>query len=156
MAFVTTGANAWAREKRRFAPEPPRAAVRQAIWLLLLVVSCLPLGCKPAGPVTAPVFGTMTWNGQPLPAGYILFASEDGRGVPDQGRIVQGRYRLQVKPGKKKVEICAVREEGKMDPVMHQVPRQQYLPSRYNTTTQLRADVQMGKENRFDFTLTDK
>ena len=75
---------------------------------------------------------------------------------PTAAAFKDGYYQLPVKPGRKKVEIYAHREAGPRDPVMGQVPRQQCLPAKYNTTTQLHADVRTGQENRFDFTLADE
>ena len=130
---------------------------RAARCFLLVGVLCWTLvGCQPSKPATVAVSGTVTWQGKPLPAGDVLFVAEDGLDVPDHDRVKDGHYQLQVKPGKKKVEIYAERTSGQRDPVMGQVPRQQYLPARYNTATQLRADVQAGKDKHFDFTLADE
>ena len=108
-------------------------------FLLAGAVCSVLVGCKRSGPATVAVSGTVIWQGKPLPAGDVLFAAEDGHDVPDHGRIKDGHYQLPVKPGKKKVEIYAQRTSGQRDPVMGQVSRQQFLPAKYNTATQLRA-----------------
>ncbi len=121
--------------------------------LALLVALLLVSGCGPSKPETVPVSGTVTWNGQPLPQGSILFQPEDGKGVPDPGDIKDGRYQLQAKAGKKKVEIRATRESGKVDPAMGAAPREQYIPAEYNEKTTLRAEVKSGEKNEFNFPL---
>lgn len=136
----------------RFRPHP--SALRPPpSALALLVAFLLAAGCGPSKPETVPVSGTVTWNGQALSQGSILFAPEDGKGVPDPGDIKDGRYQLQAKTGKKKVEIRATRESGKVDPAMGAAPREQYIPAEYNEKTTLRADVKSGEKNEFNFPL---
>ncbi len=126
-----------------------------ALCLLVAVLTVLLSGCGPAKPETCPVSGTVTWNGQPLPDGYIQFDAEDGKGVPpDAGPIKDGKYQLPVKPGKKKVQITATREVGNKDPAMGMAPRQQYIPARYNLKTELKEVVKPGDKNEFRFDLT--
>ena len=128
---------------------------RRKSWLLLMGLCGAMAGCKPSGPATVPVSGTVTWNGTAMLEGNIIFTPEGERGVPEFGRIKDGKYNCPVRPGKKKVEIYAERTGGKPDPVMRSAAREQYLPAKYNTATQLRAEVQAGQENRFGFALTD-
>jgi hypothetical protein len=102
------------------------------------------------------VAGRVTWNGEPLPEGNIIFAAADGAPVEDHGRIVAGEYRFRVKPGKKRVRIYASRDTGKLDPVMRQAERVQYLPERYNAQSTLEIDVTLPGPNSWDFPLTDR
>ena len=125
-------------------------------FLLVGIVCWTAVGCKPPGPVMVSVLGTVTWNGKPLPAGTIVFAPDDDRGVPDHGNIKEGKYRLRVKPGQKKVAIYADRETSEPDPIMGRPPREQYLPAKYNVKTRLRAEVRDDQENLLDFALTDE
>ena len=67
--------------------------------LTVVAMIVLPSGCGSSAKDTCAVSGTVTWNGKPLPEGTILFVSEDGTGVPDPGKIEEGKFRLQVKPG---------------------------------------------------------
>ena len=110
--------------------------MRTVPYTLLLLCSCCILGCKPSGPAMFPVSG-VTWQGKPLSAGDIVFVAEDNRGVPSHGRIQDGRYQLRVTAGHQKVAVYAERSTSKPDLVMGQAPREQYLPAKYNTTTQL-------------------
>ncbi len=132
-----------------------RAKARSAIWAYAcLSVFASVLGCG-GGPETCTVTGAVTFNGQPVPEGSILFVPEDGKGVPDPGTIRDGRYTARVKPGPKRVEIRATRETGKVDPIMGAAPRESYIPACYNTETILQAEVTKGGENAFDYPLTD-
>ena len=110
-------------------------------------------GCGSSGPETCTVTGKVTWNGSPLAQGNILFTAEDGKGVPDPGVIKEGKFRLEVKPGKKKVQIHADREVGEPDPVMGARPRRSFIPAEYNTNTKLTAEVTPGDKNEFTFGL---
>ena len=128
--------------------------MRLLTYCSLLCLSVVVLaGCGSSGPETCTVTGTVTWNGSPLAQGNILFTSEDGKGLPDPGVIKEGKYRLEVKPGKKKVEIHADREVGEPDPVMGARPRRSFIPAEYNTNTKLTAKVAPDGKNDFPFKL---
>lgn len=121
---------------------------------VLLLLCCM--GCSPSGPVRVPVSGLVTWDGQPIPVGDILFEAADGSPAADAGKIVEGKYSLLVTVGAKKVQIHASREEGLIDPVMNVRPRKPYVPAEYNAMTRLTAEVRPSGENRFDFALPQK
>jgi hypothetical protein len=125
-----------------------------ACCLLPALFAAALLGCGPSKPETYPVSGTVTWNGQPLPEGSIRFEPEDAKGLPpDPGQIKDGKYQLQARPGKKRVQIYATRESGKIDPIMGAAPREQYIPAKYNDKTELRAEVTPDGKNEFPFAL---
>jgi hypothetical protein len=120
-------------------------------WLQLGVL--LIGGCGASGPVEHDVSGSVTWNGEDLPAGDIIFTPADGQGVPHAGKIVAGKYRLRTTAGRHQVAVFATREFGPADPEMGARPREMYLPARYNHETTLTAEVTAGGENQFDFVL---
>jgi hypothetical protein len=124
-------------------PRPTKLAC-----LLVLLV-----GCGPSGPKTYPISGTVSWNGQPVPKGHIVFASADGSMAPDAGAILDGRFAFRAKAGHKRVEVYADRESGPPDPVMHIAPRESYIPAEYNAQTTLTAEVVAGADNEFNFDL---
>lgn len=117
----------------------------------LIVVALTGCGSKTK---TYPVSGTVTFNGQKLKDGHILFQPVDG-GVGDAGTITDGVFNFQAKAGKVKVEIRATREEGQVVEVMGARNRVQYIPERYNDKTILEAEVVPDGENRFEFPLKD-
>jgi len=129
-----------------------RQSVKFVIGFALLITA----GCEPAGPKDYPVSGTVTWNGQPLPEGDVLFTAAQGIETPDPGKVVDGKFTFRAKEGQKKVEIRATREEGAPDSVMGAPMRRQYLPARYNDATTLTAEVTPAGPNEFRFELMDK
>jgi len=133
----------------------PRRAVLGLALLLPLAAGC--------GQKMVSVSGTVTWEerGQPkepLKQGRILFEPEDGQGLPVSAEIKDGKYSTKVPPGRKKVQIHASRErrDGKVDPAMGAVPREQFIPPWYNEKTKLRAEVTEKGPNDFPFDLRDK
>jgi len=125
------------------------------VLLLLGAFGCFLPGCGGSGPL--PVSGTVTLDGQPLPSGDILFEPVDGTTSSDGGTIKDGKFSFTSKPGKMKVKIVALREapgpplKGAMGEPLPNT--QQYLPAKYNTATELTAEVKKGGDNKFDFAL---
>lgn len=122
---------------------------------LFALLPCLVLfaACGPSGPVTYPVSGTVTFDGKPVEKGLIVFSSPDGKMNPDSGEIKDGKFSFPAQPGKKKVEIRANRE-GAFDPVMNSKKSIAYIPTKYNDTTELTAEVTDDTaKNVFEFKL---
>jgi len=124
--------------------------------LLVLCLLALTIGCGPRGPKMHAVSGTVTYNGQPLPEGDIIFAPATPGEVEDAGKVVNGKFAFQARAGDKKVKILASREEGSVDPQMGAAPRVQYIPAEYSSAekTELTAEVSENGKNEFTFTLT--
>src|SRR5437016_5081016 len=99
----------WARVR---ATKRPATCSKSAFWecavgrraqtALLHMVLLLALGC---GSGTCEVTGTVTFDGQPVPHGDIVLNDVEGRLGPDYGKIEDGKFALQAKPGGKRVEI---------------------------------------------------
>jgi hypothetical protein len=108
--------------------------VLTTIGLLLSLTGC---GSNPVA-----VTGTVSLDGNPLPEGTIAFFDEAG-GAPEQFPIKAGKFEGKVLPGKKKVEIRAFKmgEPTKMDDKIIEASPVNYLPPRYNTESQLKAEV---------------
>lgn len=114
------------------------------------------MGCGHSGPVTHTVTGTVTFDGQPVEEGEIIFRAADGGSGSWETRIVAGSYRLEVTPGAKRVEITARRKiEG--GPVAESgepaISYTAYIPEAYNEKSKLTASVTADGSNQFDFTL---
>lgn len=126
--------------------------------VLAVVLACVPLtgGCGPSGPTTYPVSGTVTFNGEPLPDGYITFVPEDASVGPEGSAIENGEFSFRAREGKKKVKIEASRFVGPVNPVMGLTPKEQYIPDRYNVNSELAEEVTADGDNRFTFELTDE
>ena len=106
--------------------------------------------------------GTVTLDGAPLAEGYISFRPELGSPGPTAGdAIADGKYSIATEggtfDGTFRVEITASRPTGNKIPdrFTNELVEEyaQYLPARYNTESELTAEVTEEGENQFDFTL---
>lgn len=109
--------------------------------------------------------GSVAIDGKPLESGYILFrSSEAGKSQATGANIAAGTFRIagkrSVQPGKFRVEITASRNSGQktadqltgkpVDAI------EQFIPARYNSQSELTADVKAGGANQFEFKITSK
>lgn len=128
--------------------------MRSRLWMALgaaLVLS----GCNE--PKVHTVTGTVTFDGQPVPDGDIIFLPADSGAAPEPAKIVSGQYTLRARSGVKKVSISASKifPGGARGGANEPVP-EEYIPERYNSRTELTADVKSDGANAFDFRLTSK
>ena len=119
--------------------------------LIVAVLGC----CGTSGPKKYDVSGEVTWNGAPLSEGDILFEPIDG-GVPDHGKITDGKFDFQATEGEKKVSIMATKAAADVDPEMGMAPQVNYIPLRYNAQSKLTANVTPDSENRYTFSLVEQ
>ena len=106
------------------------------------------------------VSGTITFDGKPLPEGFVSFVS------PAEGRfetfpIKEGRFAGKAGLGQRTVEVIAVRDvrpaaAGGGDKGPPQALRENYLPAKYSTASTLTANVTDSGANVFDFDLQSK
>jgi hypothetical protein len=119
-----------------------------ALVVLLAVVA----GCGRSGPKVAPVHGRVTLDGRPLALADVSF-QPDGAQRSSVGRTdTDGRYELAYRRGQPgaivgphTVRIWVSRELVKNPPP---------IPARYDTRSELRREVEAGRDNIFDFELT--
>ena len=121
-----------------------------------LTVAILCCGCS-QDPKLFPVSGTVTFDGAPMPDGDILFIPVDPSLGPEPGTIKDGKYTLQAREGKKRVEIRAskILPGGAKGAGGEPVP-EDYLPQKYNSESTLTAEVKSSGENKADFPLVSK
>jgi hypothetical protein len=119
-----------------------------ALWAGLLLFT----GCQ-SDPFTD-VSGTVTLDGNPLPEGEVIFLSPDNSATPSSGKIKDGQFKFRATRGPKKVQINATRDTGRKE-VDGWPIRESIVPDRYNTKTELTADVGNGS-NDFKFELKSK
>lgn len=129
--------------------------LRSAYYVVILASLSL-AGCS-RQPQLHEVSGLVTFDGQSIPEGDLLFVTPDGTRGPDPARITDGKYQLKTTAGKKRVEISAskIRPGGARGAGGEPVA-EEYLPARYNTQSELAAEVQSKGKNTFDFELTSK
>jgi hypothetical protein len=123
------------------------------VLLLLLALG----GCYDQGPSKYKVTGSVMWEGEPIPDGYVVFQPLDRDFTDDAGPIKEGTFEFEATAGEKRVQIHASRPDpsGKVDPAMGMVARQVYIPSHYNSETTLTATVKSDGENKFEYKLTN-
>lgn len=116
-----------------------------ALTLVLLA------GCNPG---VVNVSGKVTFNGEPVPEGDIVFRGEEKAMA---GKIKDGSYSMQAPAGKSTVEITAYRDTGKIDrsnPGEESPVLEMYIPEKYNSKSTLTADTATG--STFPFELEGK
>jgi hypothetical protein len=113
--------------------------------------------------VKTTVSGTVTLDGNPMPEGEILFAGPGE--VPQVLDIKNGSFEGQVTVGTKRVEIRAYRQvQAVAAGGMYkgeEVPgggssKENYLPARFNSESELTAEVTASGPNKFSFPVTSK
>jgi hypothetical protein len=120
-------------------------------------------GCGDSDNPRAAVQGSISYDGQPVDEGGIVFipvgGGPGGQAVRATGDIKDGKYELNRRqgpmPGKHRVEIYWRKKTGKKVPGEGGHPKDevvQAIPSKYNTSSTLTRDVESGR-NTFDFEL---
>lgn len=112
---------------------------------ILLTAACLAItGCGASDGIVQ-VSGAVTYQGQPVPDGEIVFTPKSGDLPSAAGKIEQGKFKCQVPPGPSVVRITAYREvpgkfdqsnPGETNPVV-----EMYIPPQYNSRSQLEVTV---------------
>ncbi|WP_437203256.1 carboxypeptidase-like regulatory domain-containing protein [Planctomicrobium sp. SH664] len=126
--------------------------------LVLAMTTATLLGCGGSADDRGVVVGTILMNGQPLPNAVVLFNS--GQGRPSQGITdAQGKYELKYSsqqkgavPGHYSVMISPLELSDDAAKTAKNTVR---IPAKYNSKTELTADVKPGK-NAIDFALTSE
>lgn len=127
---------------------------RKRFFLLLICANACALlaGCSNE-PRQYDVIGSVTYQGQPIADGQILFEDEGGSGRWP-GVIKNGRYQLRATAGPKLVRLTATKETGRMleGAMDTKVPeRIEIIPAKYNQQSQERRTVESkSQEINFD------
>lgn len=129
---------------------------------LPLLAAFFAAGCGSSGPARAPVEGTVTIAGQPLPAGRIIFTPVSPNSGPAvTARIAAGGYRATKANGpvvgKNRVEVEADLnlgfalddEEAFAKRGAVQLPPSP-IPPEFGVNSQISVEVLPGKTNKFD------
>jgi hypothetical protein len=116
---------------------------RLTLSLIFAVAASLTIGCGSGGGAVK-VAGDVSFRGQPVDQGEIIFTTTDGQqsiATP----IQNGKYELQVPTGAHQVRITAYRPvPGKVDrsnPGQETPVVEMYIPDQYNARTTLEARV---------------
>lgn len=133
-------------------------AVRSGCLLAFVAALAAQAGCGSTSARTYVVTGTVTLDGAALPQGDITFRSLDPDVPSDAGKISNGSFRFQARAGKKRVEIYASRivPGSEKNGLMGRPKREEIVPTRYNTRSELEVDVTAEGANAFSFELASK
>ena len=121
-----------------------RMGFRVFAFALLLVV-----GCGQPGDGRLPVSGTVTWEGEPMDGGNIVFVPIS-KGRSSSGTVVQGKFNLPAErglpPGDYRVQITLEQETGKERVFQGDGPdavslTRQVIPKKYNRESTLELKV---------------
>jgi hypothetical protein len=125
------------------------------VLLLGLLLTLTLTGCNRDGWLE--IHGNVTYAGQAVEKGQIIFLPANGDGPTAAIQVVNGQYRLRLAPGKKRVQIVGYKVVGHH----HWVPNapstplvedlEQYLPDRYNGKSTLMKEITSG--GVYDFNL---
>jgi hypothetical protein len=127
-------------------------------WPFMLI--CFFLTACSSDPTPVKVSGSVSVDGKPLADGAIYFSSPGN--TPDTLPIANGQFEGKVKPGEKHVEIVGygksdappVPAKGEQPPVPE--VKSNYLPSRYNEQSKLKATVSASGVEPSKFELKSK
>jgi hypothetical protein len=144
--------------------------VSRTLQLQLVLAAALLSGCRgDRGPERVAVSGTVTYNGKPVAVGTIRFVAGPTSSAPmSAAAIADGKYAADthggVAVGTHKVQIEAFRRIGnraqsddRLPPgIKDRSPYEQYLPAKYNTSTELEISIPSGSRTiTKDFDLRD-
>lgn len=134
--------------------------MKRSAFLLLLVGLLVLGGCTSRARKTVAVMGTVNLDGKPLRDGLITLDGQDG--IPPAVEMIKnGSFTAQITPGQKRVEIVSWKKNPNppkvIDPIIAPVdPNINVLPERYNTNTELTADISESGPNQLKFDLKSK
>jgi hypothetical protein len=124
---------------------------RRIVWACGWFIA-LAAGCTESEFVT--VTGDVTFNGMPVTDGEVIFTPQVDALPPGAGRLMDGKFEFLCRPGTMRVDIQAMRKTGKRHPVHGYEITELYIPPKYNTESELTAEVTRDGENHFTFNLT--
>jgi hypothetical protein len=125
--------------------------MRSILNLILLGLLAAAAGCGSSGPARYPVQGMVKFKNVPIESGTMTLIPKSTQARTTVANIVNGKYAMEVTAGDWTVNIRAVREKGTPDPKGGEVPREQYIPSKYNGDSTLMVAIPSDqKEFNFD------
>ncbi len=127
------------------------------------VILACSLFCAGCGNGRSSVSGEVTFDGQMVENGSIVFEPSDNNGPSTGGKIVGGRYELAGEaapyPGKKIVRIFASRKTGRQikDAMVGVIDETKpFIPDIYNYRSTLSCEIGKGASNQINFHLKAK
>jgi hypothetical protein len=122
--------------------------LHSTLCLLPALGLCLLAGCDGGGAVN--IGGMVTYDGQPVEKGAIVFLPADGMGPTAAALIADGKYTVKVAPGRKRVKIEGGKIVGRQ-PCLHNDPASPMIdvteptvPAEYGENSKLTAEIHRG------------
>lgn len=107
------------------------------------------VGLSGCGDGRAHVAGKVTFDGQPVSSGSVVFVRSDGT-AREGGVVTDGAFRTALAPGRYKIEVRAPKVVGKrkqkgFDGKDEEIEMsEEMIPDRYNTKTELTEEFKAG------------
>jgi hypothetical protein len=111
--------------------------MKLADYLLAMCVLAIAAGCGRSGPPKYPVQGEVRFKSAAIENGTMTLIPKSSKARTAVSPIVNGKYKTEVTAGDWIVNIRAVREKGTPDPKAREVPREQYIPAKYNNDSKV-------------------
>ena len=124
-------------------------------FLSLLLAIPGTTGCTRTEP-TYPVTGTVSFNGEVVADGNIVFVPEAPDAPREGGNIRDGKFSFSARAGKKRVEITAAHADPKLKGPKGEPQFVDYIPVEFNTQSKLTEEVMSGGANQFEFKIQSK
>jgi hypothetical protein len=133
--------------------QPRLRAAGAALFLSLSALA----GCGQStkAPQLAPVSGTVTVDGKPLPEGTVYFKTTQ-TGAIDTLPVKDGKFEGKAEVGERRVEISAFEVKVVGTGAMKGEVKENRIPAQYNTDSKLTATVKAEGPNAFEFKVTSK
>ncbi len=120
--------------------------------VLTILTAILQAGCD-QGPPVGNIAGEVTFDGQPVKDGHVLFTPVDGMGQTGGAAVREGKFTAEKVPvGKMKVELHGNKVVGKRK--AYDTPESPWeddvaelLPAKYNSKSDLTLEVKKGSQD---------
>lgn len=132
-----------------------RSTIRRATSLVLCLFVATLTGCGSSsdGPEMVTTQGEVTWKGQPVETGRVIFRLLDGDRRGFSAPIEGGKFEIETYPGQVRVEIRASRlVPGKFDNSNDEPEPmgEMYIPAQFNTQSTLVLNVPADEATEFN------
>ncbi len=123
-------------------------------FLSLALFTLFIVGCGEASVPKTAVRGTVTMDKKPLKTGEIIFVTP-GKS-PEVLPINDGKFEGEVEVGLRTIQIAAYKDVmvAAMPGDKPEPSKENYIPSRYNSLSNVKETVEAGKPNEFKYELT--
>lgn len=129
------------------------------IWSVVTIAALLLTGCGQQLDAEGyfQLHGEASWNGEPITEGLVIFRTSESGRKNVAAPIKNGEFEVKIQPGKKLVEITAMREvPGKFTLGASGekiAATESFIPKQFNTETTLNADITFPNAENLKFDL---